>query len=169
MNKQIHVESWGSLSQASRTEVRGLVLSEPQVEYAGTIERSIERCRSDTTGDVQGVAIFQGDTVVGFLELKRRLAAPVWASSQTVVVSSLRIDQRFQGQGIGTTALTFLPAFVLHWWSDAESIMLAVDEENGAARRSYEKAGWVETGVREQGRIGWVRYMNRLLDVSYST
>jgi RimJ/RimL family protein N-acetyltransferase len=47
--------------------------------------------------------------------------------------------------------------------------MLAVDEENGAARRSYEKAGWIETGIREQGRIGWVRYMNRVLDVSCQT
>ncbi len=169
MNKQIHVERWESLSQANRDEVRGLVLSEQQIEYAGTIERSIERCCSDTTGDVQGVAIFKGKIVVGFLELKRRLAAPVWAGNRTAVVSSLRVDQRFQGQGIGTAALTSLPTFVLQWWPDAESIMLVVDEENGAARRSYEKAGWMETGVREQGRIGWVRYMIRVLDVSCST
>ncbi len=67
---------------------------------------------------------------------------------------------------MGTAALRSLPAFVVQWWPDARCIMLSVDEQNDAARRSYAKAGWLDTGAREVGRIGWVRYMNLDLDVS---
>jgi hypothetical protein len=93
----IHLQSWESLNLTHQEQVLGLTVSPQQIEYAGTIERSIARCRADYDGNNQGVAIF------------------------------------------------------------------AVDEENIAARRSYAKSGWLDTGVREQGRIGWVRYMNREL------
>lgn len=105
LNEQISLEYWESLNQAFRDQVRALSLTKQQIEYAGTIERSIERCCSDSSGDVPGVAIVRRDFVVGFLELKRRLAAPIWASTNTAVVSSLRVDLRFQGQGIGTVGI----------------------------------------------------------------
>lgn len=43
--------------------------------------------------------------------------------------------------------------------------MLSVDEENEPGLRSYSKAGWSDLGLRDKGRIGWVRYMKRDLQV----
>jgi RimJ/RimL family protein N-acetyltransferase len=63
---------------------------------------------------------------------------------------------RFQGLGLGTAALQCLPEWLLAHWVDITSIMLSVDEENVAGRRSYTKAGWSDLGTRDKGRIGWV-------------
>jgi hypothetical protein len=93
--------------------------------------------------------------------LKRGAANPSWASTAAAVISALRIDLRFQGLGIGTAALQYLPEWLSIYWPDTTSIMLSVDEENEAGRRSYAKAGWVDLGTRDKGRIGWVRYMKR--------
>ncbi|WP_411776664.1 hypothetical protein [Caballeronia glathei] len=64
--------------------------------------------------------------------------------TEAFVLSALRIDLRFQGLGVGTAALRHLPARLLTHWVDTTSIMLSVDEEHMAGRRSYAKAGWVD-------------------------
>jgi GNAT superfamily N-acetyltransferase len=158
-NEGVYLARWQTVGPAAQERIRQLSVSEQQVEYAGTIERSLDACSLDRTGDVQGVAIFNGQEAVGFFLLKRGVAAPTWATYKAVVVSSLRVDQRWQGQGIGTAALKCMSAFVVEWWPEAQSIMLSVDEDNEAARRAYGKAGWLDTGTRDRGRIGWVRYM----------
>lgn len=40
---------------------------------------------------------------------------------------------------------------------------MRIDEENTSDRRAYEKAGFIDSGLREQGRIGWVQYMARAM------
>jgi RimJ/RimL family protein N-acetyltransferase len=159
MAHMIRIVQWEKLSPAQIIDVENLKISDQQIEYAGPTHRAVEACKADLTGDIQGAAIFDGEVVAGFLVLKRRSTAPSWASAGAVVISALRIDLRFQGSGIGTAALRHLPEWLLTHWGDATSIMLSVDEENEAARRSYAKAGWVDLGTRDKGRIGWVRYM----------
>jgi RimJ/RimL family protein N-acetyltransferase len=157
----IRVVRWEELSPAQKSDVENLKISDQQIEYAGPTRRAVAACASDPTGDVQGAAIFNGDVTVGFLVLKRGAANPSWASTAAAVISALRIDLRFQGLGIGTAALQYLPEWLSIYWPDTTSIMLSVDEENEVGRRSYAKAGWVDLGTREKGRIGWVRYMKR--------
>lgn len=161
MARVIRIVRWDELSPAQKIDVENLKISDQQIEFAGPIHRAVEACTSDLTGDIRGAAIFNGDTIVGFLVLKRRNAAPSWVSTGAAVISALRIDLRFQGLGIGTAALRRLPEWLLAQWADTKSIMLSVDEANEAGRRSYAKAGWVDLGTRDKGRIGWVRYMKR--------
>ncbi|WP_322012608.1 GNAT family N-acetyltransferase [Paraburkholderia sp. J12] len=157
----IRIVRWEELSPVQKVGVENLKVSDQQIEYAGPIRRAIEACISDLTGDVQGLAIFNGDEIAGFLVLKRQTANPGWASTGAAVISALRIDLHFQGLGIGTAALQYLPEWFSTHWPDTTSIMLSVDEENEVGRRSYAKAGWVDSGTRDKGRIGWVRYMKR--------
>jgi RimJ/RimL family protein N-acetyltransferase len=157
----IRIVRWEELSPTQKIDVENLKISDQQIEYTGPTHRAVAACASDLTGDVQGAAIFDGDVLVGFLVLKRRAANPSWASTGAAIISALRIDLRFQGLGIGTAALQYLPEWLSTYWPDTTSIMLSVDEENEARRRSYTKAGWVDLGTRDKGRIGWVRYMKR--------
>jgi ribosomal protein S18 acetylase RimI-like enzyme len=168
MAHMVRIVRWEELSPTQKTDVESLKVSDLQIEYAGPTHRAVVACMSDLTGDIQGAAIFDGEAVVGFLVLKRRSAAPSWATTGAAVISALRIDLRFQGLGLGTAALRHLPEWLLTRWPDTTSIMLSVDEENEAGRRSYTKAGWLDLGTRDKGRIGWVRYMKRDLQTTFS-
>jgi len=160
----IRIVRWEELSPSQKIDVENLKISDQQIEYAGPIHRAVDACASDLSGDIQGAAIFDGDVIVGFLVLKRRSSSPNWALPGAAVISALRIDSRYQGLGLGTAALRYLPEWLLTHWTDTTSIMLSVDEENNAGRRSYAKAGWIDLGTRDKGRIGWVRYMKHDLE-----
>jgi RimJ/RimL family protein N-acetyltransferase len=75
----------------------------------------------------------------------------------------MRIDLSMQGRGIGSATLQALPSWVAEHWPESHELILSVDEENAAARRAYAKAGFADHGIREQGRIGWVRYMSKAI------
>ncbi|MBC8732166.1 GNAT family N-acetyltransferase [Paraburkholderia sp. UCT2] len=154
MTHVIRIVRWEALSPAQKIDVENLKISDQQIEYAGPTHRAVEACMSDLTGEIQGAAIFHMEVIVGFLVLKRRSAAPSWASTGAAVISALRIDLRFQGLGIGTAALQRLPEWLLTHWADTKSIMLSVDEENETGRRSYAKAGWVDLGTRDKEESG---------------
>jgi ribosomal protein S18 acetylase RimI-like enzyme len=159
----IQLLPWPELPADGKAAVRGLEVSSIQLEYAGTVDAAVAQAQEGPPHELMGLAIVAGSSVVGFLLLKSGSKVPQWASPDTAVVSGLRIGAHFQGQGLGTQALRALPGWIERHWPHARSIALSVDEENHAAIRSYAKAGWVDHGVREPGRIGWVRYMSRPL------
>ncbi|MEK8029778.1 GNAT family N-acetyltransferase [Ideonella sp. DXS29W] len=157
----VSLKPWQDLNEAERQGVLALSVSAQQVEYAGTVERSVRACQDGPASEVVGLAILEGMRVVGFLVLKRGSRAPAWAREGAAVVSALRIDLACQGKGLGSAALRILPSWVATHWPDARAVSLSVDEDNLAGRQAYTKAGFVDHGVREEGRIGWVRYMSR--------
>ena len=159
MRHAITLIAWQDLDAYQRAAVAGLQISTVQIEYAGSVERAIQACESDTQDEVLGIAILCDQHIAGFLTCKRGGSAPDWAPADAVVISGLRIDQTWQGQGMGVKALRILPVWLQRHWPGTVQIVLSVDEENIAGIRAYEKAGWVDMGVRVQGRIGWVRHM----------
>ncbi|UTW09185.1 GNAT family N-acetyltransferase [Pseudomonas benzenivorans] len=159
LGMRVSLIPWESLTPNEQRSVSALDISPQQIEYAGTIEHSIELCEASHAGNIVGLAIKHGADVVGFFLLKRRSDAPVWAADRAAVVSAMRVDQSRQGKGLGTAALHALALWVEEYWPESSAIMLSVDEGNGAGIRAYGKAGFQELGIREQGRIGWVRYM----------
>ncbi|WP_431266449.1 GNAT family N-acetyltransferase [Roseateles chitinivorans] len=119
-------------------------------------------CDASAEGQVTGLAIVE-QQIVGFLVLKRGASLPAWAQASDAVISAMRIDLAHQGKGFGTLALRAVFDWVRQQWPEAARLVLSVDEGNTPGRRAYEKAGFIDAGVREQGRIGWVRYMARTL------
>lgn len=154
------LKRWQLLSPSEQAAVLGLNVTAQQVEYAGTVEPSVRACQEDRADEVVGLAVVGAHGIVGFLLLKRGSQAPVWAHPKAATVSAMRIDMACQGMGLGTVALQALPSWVVRHWPDSTDIMLSVDEENHPARRAYARAGFVDLGKREQGRIGWVRYLS---------
>jgi len=162
----IELVRWHDLEDDARSDIRQLDLDERQIEYAGTTDVAIAICERDSAGDVAGLALRSGAQWVGFLLLKRRSKAPEWAVPGAATITAMRVHRLRQGQGIGTAALLALPAWLAANWPESSSLALSVDEENVAAIRVYAKAGFVDRGLRAPGRIGWVRYMTRPIQLA---
>ena len=95
MAHMVRIVRWEELSPTQEIDVESLTVSDLQIEYAGPTHRAVAACRSDLTGDIQGAAIFDGEAIVGFLVLKRRSAAPSWATSGAAVISALERVRHF--------------------------------------------------------------------------
>ena len=151
--------AWPLLTLAQQAQVRNLAIGDDQVDYAGAGDKQVAAVETESGDDLVGLAIVMGEEPVGFLVLKRRSKAPAWASPEDAVVSGMRIDQRVQGTGIGSSALALLPAWLRRHWPGCPAIALTVDEKNLRGLRAYARAGFVDLGERVTGRIGWVRRM----------
>jgi RimJ/RimL family protein N-acetyltransferase len=160
MSNLIEFKSWWALSADEQGRVLALRIDQAQTEFEGTIERAVAAASQHATEDVCGLAILRAGDVAGFLVLKRRSKSPTWASPQVAVLSAMRIDQAHQGKGIGGQALLALPSWLRVHWPDCNTLALSVDEANVRGIRAYEHAGFVDTGAREQGWKGQVRYMS---------
>ncbi|WP_233218800.1 GNAT family N-acetyltransferase [Deinococcus arcticus] len=81
-----------------------------------------------------------------------------------VALSALSVDAREQGRGLGTAAMRALPSFVPRHFPQARRVVLAVNQRNPAARRTYDRAGFALLGER-QGPAGpqWVMTLPLLL------
>jgi RimJ/RimL family protein N-acetyltransferase len=92
-----------------------------------------------------------------------RRPAPDGVAAEAAVVSGLRIDVRHQGRGLGAAAMAAMAAmarWVARRWPKVSLLTLRVDDGNTAGIRTYEKAGWAETGERRVGRVGVERTMS---------
>ena len=160
IDPRLELRPWPALSPLERDAVRGLTIADAQIEFAGTVERSIAACEAADASEVAGLAILADDVVVGWVLLKRGGAAPDWATDGAVVISGLRIDQRHQGRGLGAAALAEMARWVARCWPTTSLLMLRVDDGNVGGIRAYEKAGWIEIGERRVGRVGVERTMS---------
>lgn len=155
--------AWPQLTPGQQAEVRGLAISDDQVEYAGAGPKQVSAVEAGSGDDLVGLAILADGHAVGFLVLKRRSQAPAWAAPEDAVVSGMRIDQRVQGTGLGSGALALLPHWLREHWPGCPAIALTVDETNLRGIHAYRRAGFEEHGEREVGRIGWVRRMRLIV------
>jgi len=160
---ELALVAWPDLPPGERGAVAALEISAEQVEYAGTMARSIAACEGADPNEVAGLAIRAGGDVVGWVVLKRGASAPDWVEAGAVVVSGLRIDRRHQGRGIGAAALGAMAHWVARTWPQSVRMVLRVDDSNAAGIRAYEKAGWVECAERRVGRVGLERTMSMRL------
>lgn len=156
----VTVVAWQHLTPAERDAVSGLEISAAQVEFAGTLPKSIAGCASANPEEVAGLAIRADESVVGWVVLKRDASAPDWVEPGAVVVSGLRIALAHQGRGLGSRALGEMARWVASHWPASSLLVLRVDDGNAAGIRAYEKAGWIETGERRAGRVGLERTMS---------
>jgi GNAT superfamily N-acetyltransferase len=157
---RVDLVDWRALSPDERSAVRTLEISTQQIEFAGTIDKSVAACEAGDPAEVAGLAIRVEQHLVGWVVLKRGASAPAWVGAQAVVVSGLRIAAPHQGRGIGSLALAEMARWVPRHWPGTSRLTLRVDDDNGAAIRAYEKAGWVEIDERHMGRVGLERTMS---------
>ncbi len=90
--------------------------------------------------------IYHGDTAVGFVMLDLDMDKPEY------YLWRFMIDEKFQGQGYGLKALKLVIEYVKNLPESTEFLLSYVPEE-GNPKGFYEKQGFIDTGVMEEGEV----------------
>lgn len=160
---RLQLQRWQSLTSEQREHVLALHISPEQIEFAGTTAQAVSVCEDASTDEVAGLAILESETPIGFVLLSRGARLPDWAPAGAAALRAMRIDSREQGKGHGRASLALVAAWVSEHWVSCSKLALCVDDQNLAARRAYDVAGFTEYAEPRAGRIGLVRYLLRSL------
>lgn len=137
-----------------RDDVLNFELSERQQIYSSLPKSVLEDALKDENR-VANIAINENGDVVGFFILHQYYQHEGYDTHEHVVyVRSLSINEKFQGQGYGTTMMMYLPQYVQLLFPDFNHLYLVVDTENEGAWNVYERAGFMHTATKEEGPIG---------------
>jgi len=90
--------------------------------------------------------ICDGDAMVGLLLTRR------WAEGNCYILDQLLIDHRFQRRGYGRSAVALLLE-ELRAEAAHPAVILCCCEEDKAAFRLYQQAGFAPTGERDENEI----------------
>jgi RimJ/RimL family protein N-acetyltransferase len=157
---RLQLQRWQSLTGEQRERVLALHISPEQIEFAGSTALAVSVCEGASPDEVAGLAILESASPIGFVLLSRGAQLPDWAPAGSVALRAMRIDSREQGKGHGRAALVQVAAWVSEHWASCKTLALCVDDQNLAARRAYEVAGFTEYAEPRAGRIGLVRYLS---------
>jgi RimJ/RimL family protein N-acetyltransferase len=121
-----------------------------QERFAGRLADTLPAAEADP--DRTPVAIVADGAPVGFFVLHRGPAAGILApEARDVLLRAFLVDTRFQGRGIATRALAALPQFVAAQMPGIRRIVLSVNVGNPVAIRTYQRAGFADTGALYHG------------------
>ena len=121
-----------------------------QERFAGRLAETLPAAEADP--ERTPVAILADEEPVGFFVLHRGPGAAVLApEGRDVLLRAFLVDARFQGRGIATRALAALPDFVAAHLPGIHRIVLSVNVRNPVAIRTYQRAGFADTGALYHG------------------
>lgn len=131
------------LSEQTIEGVRGVMLPQAQVKFAGTAEEFL----SDHCPTTHRHVILAGDNVVGFFKLdiayRRRYD---FCPDHAMGLRAFAIDAAHQGKGYGKASIRTLMPYLVANYPQFETIYLTVNCKNPGAQACYLKSGFVDTG-----------------------
>lgn len=142
-------------------------LSERQQIYSSLPLEVLDEAINDSNRR-PSVVINDQEEIVGFFVLHKYYQHEGYDTPENVVyIRSLSINERYQGNGYGTTIMMNLPDYVQFVFPDFDHLFLVVDAENEAAWNLYERAGFMHTATKEEGPLGKERLYYLDLDSKY--
>src|ERR671938_840249 len=118
--------------------------------FAGRLAETLPAAEADP--ERTPVTILADGEPVGFFVLHRGPAAGELAPEpRDVLLRAFLVDAAAQGRGIATRALAALPDFVAERLPGVHRIVLSVNVRNPVAIRTYERAGFADTGALYHG------------------
>lgn len=131
-------------------------------KYTGAPADVLKRCVQDTARFP--VMILENEALRGFFCLHHLADAEMYGikSAETLLLRGFSIDERYQHQGVASRALA-----ELFTWVDQEMsqpitrIILAVNQENTNAQKTYQKAGFSSLPDTFEGRLGTLILMEK--------
>ncbi|NWF48062.1 GNAT family N-acetyltransferase [Hydrogenophaga sp. D2P1] len=160
---RLQLQRWQALNSEQQQSVLALHIPPEQIEFAGTMAQAVAVGEGASLDEVAGLAVLHAEAQVGFVVLCRGSRLPAWAPTGAVALRAMRIDSREQGKGHGRHALALVETWLAEHWPVCPLLALCVDDQNLAARRAYEVAGFTEYAEPKAGRIGLVRYLSKSL------
>ncbi|WP_239740682.1 GNAT family N-acetyltransferase [Mammaliicoccus sp. P-M59] len=150
-----------------RTALYDFELNERQQIYSSLPKEVLDGAIEDPDRR-PNVVVNDQDDIVGFFVLHKYYQHEGYDTPHNVVyIRSLSINEKYQGNGYGTTIMMNLPEYVQHVFPDFDHLYLVVDAENEAAWNLYERAGFMHTATKEEGPLGKERLYYLDLDSKY--
>jgi RimJ/RimL family protein N-acetyltransferase len=129
-----------------RARLLALAPRPEQERFSGRLTETLPAAEADP--EREPVAILEGDEPVGFFVLHRGPAAGELAPERRdVLLRAFLVDAAAQGRGIATRALEALPGFVAERLPGVRRIVLSVNVRNPVAIRTYQRAGFADSGA----------------------
>lgn len=122
-----------------------LKTTKEQEAYVSTVAHSLAQAWAyrDTA---YPFTVYDDDTLVGFVMMG------FYEAKQQYTLWKLLIDERYQKQGYGSQAVELAKRYLIDTFSVTE-IYLGVHEDNAAAIRLYQSAGFTATGETDGKQI----------------
>lgn len=145
------------------TMIQQYQLNDEQLRYTGTPEMPIKiSLKNPFIHPIVGIT---NDCLTNFFVLDEKKDVALYTSNeQALLLRTFSTDQRYQGQGYAKKALQLLPEFVHLHFPNANEIILAVNKQNIAAQRLYEKTGYQRLNRIVNGEYGPLYIMSVRLD-----
>nr|WP_263315053.1 GNAT family N-acetyltransferase [Mammaliicoccus sp. Marseille-Q6498] len=153
--------------ESMRSALNDFQLNERQQIYSSLPKDVLDEAIQDNDRR-PNVVVNEKDEIIGFFVLHKYYQHEGYDTPENVVyVRSLSINEKYQGNGYGTTIMMNLPEYVQYVFPDFDHLFLVVDAENEAAWNLYERAGFMHTATKEEGPIGKERLYYLDLDSKY--
>ncbi|MFJ7827961.1 GNAT family N-acetyltransferase [Psychrobacillus sp. NPDC096623] len=136
-----------------RKSLENYPLSEEQLSFTGHPLELLERAQINATytpiiitEDDQGAGFFvldTGDDKFHYTDIE-----------ESILLRGYSIHPDYQGRGIAQKSMLLLPSFVAKHFPHVNRIVLGVNEANKGAQVVYGKSGFIDEGIRFNGRSG---------------
>lgn len=138
------------------------ILSEEQLQFTATPQQALSKIKERNTGLMHPISVYQDHNLAGFFVLdfgedKLEMTQNVDA----VLLRSFSIHPELQGKGIGKYAMQIVDIFLHENFSHCNEIVLAVNNNNYAAKKLYETSGYLYNGKTKIGRSGLQLFMSK--------
>lgn len=111
--------------------------------------------RADVNATYTPIIITEDDQVAGFFVLDTGEDKFHYTDiAESILLRGYSIHPNFQGRGIAKRSMKLLHSFVGKYFPDVKRIVLGVNEANSAAQAVYAKSGFIDEGIRFNGRSG---------------
>ncbi len=132
------------LNKSNYRDILKLKVADNQTGFVATNAISLAQALFHPQAWYRG--IYNDDTPVGFVMLDLDMDKPEY------YLWRFMIDEKFQGQGYGLKALELVIEQVKNL-PDSTEFLLSYVPEQGNPKRFYEKLGFMDTGVMEEGEV----------------
>jgi RimJ/RimL family protein N-acetyltransferase len=133
------------LDDALRPAVLALEIDPSMARFSGPARTTVPIADADPTRE--SVVILRDGAPVGYFQLTSNSVPGAPSGPSILGLRALLIDRHVQGQGIGTAAMSALPAYVREHFPECRTVALTVNVDNPAAIAVYARAGFVDAGV----------------------
>lgn len=137
-------------------------LSEEQLRYTGTPDFPIKI--AENFSFIHPLLGIENDKLTTFFVIDEKKDVHLYTkNTHAVLLRTFSTDQRLQGQGYAKKVLLLLPEYIKSQFPSVTEIVLAVNEENIAPQKLYEKTGFSDTSMRVVSDTGLLKVMHLML------
>ncbi|MEO9652259.1 MAG: GNAT family N-acetyltransferase [Roseobacter sp.] len=163
MTNDLSLVPFDHLAHAQMRLLHGLDIPDKQREFGGSFAATLQKYLSSSCSTHNGLCILKDMEPIGMVVLKRPPSSPDWVPEDAASLHELKIDQNWQGQGLGKHVLLLTLDQVVTIWPGVRQLVLAVDSGNSAALALYRGFGMDDSGPVHLGRLGYEHRMTKKL------